>query len=131
MSKLLTAEEYRRLLKNAVHGATTKYRNKRVTVGDTTYDSKAEARHCENLKLRQKAGDIFDLQLQRRFKLEVKGQLICTYIADATYLDKGGKLHVEDVKGGKGGKDRGTRTPEYRIKCKLMKAIYGIDVEEV
>ena len=127
----ISGDEYREMLAKLTKPAVSKFRNKRVTVGDTTYDSMAEMRHCEGLKLRLKSKDIFDLQLQRRFKLEVKGQLICTYIADATFLDAKGLLHVQDVKGGKGGKDRGTRTPEYRIKVKLMKAIYGIDVEEV
>jgi hypothetical protein len=131
MSKLIGAAEYRELLRRAVHGNPSKYRSKKTTVGDTTYHSKREAEYCEGLKLRQKAGDIFDLQLQRRFKLEIRGQLICTYIADASYLDSKGLLHVVDVKGGKGGKDKGTRTPEYRIKVKMMKAIYGIEVEEV
>lgn len=128
---MMDAAAYRELLVSEAKKRVGKYKNKRTTVGDTTYDSKTEARHCEELKLRQRAGHIFDLQLQRRFKLEVNGILICTYIADATFLDKGGLLHVQDVKGGKGGKDRGTRTPEYRIKKKLMKAIYGIEIEEV
>jgi hypothetical protein len=57
------------------------------------------------------------------YKLEINGILICTYIADLVYWRTGKpKEIVEDVKG--------VRTPEYKIKKKLMKAIYGIDIFE-
>lgn len=126
MSKLIGAAEYKQLIHKAVHGSTNKYRAKRTTVGDTTYASKKEANVCEGLRLRLRAGEISELELQRRFRLEVNGQLICTYVADATYLDKDRRLHVVDVKGG-----NATQTPLYKAKKKLMKAIYGIEIEEV
>ncbi len=56
-----------------------------------------------------------------RFPLRVNSELICTYVADFCYTENG-KYIVEDVKG--------TRTREYVIKAKLMKALFGITVLE-
>lgn len=127
----MKAAEFKEMYERARQKKRSKYGNKRVTVGDTTYDSDKEAKHCEQLKLLQRAGKIHGLELQRRYPLKVNGLLITTYVCDAAFQDEKGRLHVQDVKGGKGGKDKGTRTREYIIKVKLMKAIYGIDVEEV
>jgi Protein of unknown function (DUF1064) len=100
----------------------SKYRNVRTN----GFASKKEAKRYQELKLLEKARKLCDLETQVRYKLEVSGQLICTYIADFVYLhldDKGGWLMtVEDVKG--------VRTPVYKLKAKLMKAIYGITILE-
>ena len=101
-----------------------KYRNKPVTVDGHRFASKAEAKRYGELKLLEKAGEITRLTLQARYRLTVNGVKICDYIADFAYLS-GPKntLTVEDVKG--------VRTAVYRIKKKLMKAIYGIDIVEI
>lgn len=64
------------------------------------------------------------LELQPKYPLTVNGEKICTYIADFKYWDaqKNAEI-VEDVKG--------VRTPVFRIKSKLVKALYGIDIVEV
>lgn len=98
-----------------------KYGAKRTTVGGRSFHSKGEAARGLSLALAEKAGEITDLQYQVPFDLTVNGVLVCRYIPDFCY-NRDGKHVVEDWKG--------MRTTEYRIKAKLMKAIYGIDILE-
>ena len=97
-----------------------KFRNKPTEVDGIRFASKKEAnRYCE-LKLLEKAGKIWSLELQPRFQLIHAGELICTYVADFRY-NPGGV--VEDVKG--------VRTAAYQIKKKLMRILKGIEIQEV
>ena len=101
----------------------TKYGNTRVTEDGFTFDSKAEFRRYRELRLLEKTGEIYNLQVHVPFPLVVNDILICNYEADATYQRQGGALVVEDVKG--------HITREYRLKKKLMLACHGIKIEEV
>jgi hypothetical protein len=101
----------------------SKYNATRTTVDGITFASKREAKRYSELKLLEMAGEIKELVLQPRYPLKVNEQLITTYVADFRYDDcKSKRSIVEDTKG--------FRTPEYRIKKKLMLAIYGIEVFE-
>lgn len=106
-------------------GAMRKWKNQPTEVDGIRFDSKAEARRWGELCALQQAGKIYRLQRQVRFKLVVNGELIATYVADHTYYDEQERYVVEDVKG-----SRSTITPEYRLKKKLMAAIYKINVQE-
>jgi hypothetical protein len=99
-----------------------KYRNKKVQTEDGTFDSKREYARWLVLKQSQAQGLISELQRQVTFKLAVNGQLICRYRTDFTYRNAEGTVVVEDAKGFK--------TPEYKLKKKLMKAIHGIEITE-
>lgn len=102
----------------------SKYGNKRVVIDGIEFDSIAEGKHYSDLKLLERAGEIADVELQRPFALTIGGYLICTYRCDFSYTTtRDGKFHVVDVKG--------VKTDAFKIKRKLMKAILGIDVEEV
>lgn len=100
-----------------------KYRNVKTVVDGVTFDSKAEAkRYCE-LRLLERAGQISQLARQTPFALFHNGVLITTYRADFTYLDhKTNAQAIEDVKG--------VKTPDYRIKAKMM-AAQGTPITEV
>ena len=107
-----------------------KYGNRKTVVDGITFDSKREATRYAELKLLQRAGEIFDLQRQVPFTLIPKqtrdGKVIerpCVYKADFVYKEKDGTEVVEDVKG--------VCTKEYRIKKKLMLWQFGIVVREV
>ena len=109
-----------------------KFHARKTEIGGIVFDSAAEARRWQELTLMQKTGDITDLQRQVVYKLVVNGQLICKYIADFQYkmvyevdgIKRPGKAwFVEDVKG--------VRTPVYRLKKKLLAALYGIEIIEV
>jgi hypothetical protein len=100
-----------------------KYGNRRTTVGSLSFMSQKEANRYCDLDLLQRAGEIKELALQPRFKLTVNGKHVTTYVGDFQYLDKRGRLIVEDVKGFK--------TDVYKLKAALFEAIHGFPVTEV
>jgi hypothetical protein len=105
--------------------AKQKYNNKKVVIDGIEFDSKKEGNRYMELKGRQMAGEITDLRFQREYELVVNGEHICTYVADFEYKENGSVV-VEDVK------SKITRKlPVYRIKNKLMEAIYNIKIKEV
>ena len=104
----------------------SKYNARKVTIDGHVFDSAKEARRYQELKLLEAAGEIRNIELQRKFTLipaqyEIAGytktgKLIkkcvereCTYLADFCYLDKFNIFHVEDVK------SPATKTPQYII----------------
>ena len=98
----------------------SKYKNVRTN----GFDSKKEFQRFQELVMLEKSGksgEINGLETQVGFPLRVNDVLIGNYIADFVYYENGEKV-VEDCKG--------VKTPIYRIKCKLMKAIYGIEIKE-
>ena len=94
------------------------------------YDSRKEHRRANELKLMQRAGLISGLREQVKFVLiptqrDAAGKLLekeCSYRADFVY-SRDGMTVVEDTKG--------VRTPEYRIKRKLMLRVHGISIVEI
>ena len=101
-----------------------KYRNIKTEVDGFIFDSKKEASRYKHLKRLRDANEIFDLQLQPRYDFALNGHKICFYKADFRYVDlRTGETIVEDVKG--------VLTPMYRLKKKLMKAFYDIEVVEI
>lgn len=110
---------------------TNKYRAKKVMLDGIVFDSRKEAQRYIVLNSFQKEGLIRNLELQKKFVLIDKqvgpnGKVLereCSYRADFCYTDKDGNFVVEDTKG--------VRTPEYRIKRKLMLERYGIVIKEV
>ena len=107
-------------------GKPAKYRARPVTIGGERYDSQAEARRHAELRLLRHAGAIRDLERQVHYPIRVNGEHLCTYVADFRYVDAGtGRVVVEDVKA------RPTRTRDYLLKRKLMRAVHGIDIQEI
>ena len=100
----------------------SKYRAVRTTVNGLEFASQKEARRYQALLLLERAGQIRDLELQPRFPCRVNDLLVCTYVADFRYSENGAWI-VEDVKG--------MKTDVYRIKAKLVKALYGITIREI
>ena len=131
-----------------------KLNNQGVVIDGIKFQSKKEGnRYCE-LKLLQRAGEISDLELQKKYELvpaqyetvetgeyykvgEKKGQpktkQVCVeqalcYVADFVYKENGQTV-VEDVKGFR---DPGSSTYAYFvIKRKLMLYFHGIKIKEV
>lgn len=115
----MTAAEFRQQTKPNKYGA------KKTVVDGITFDSRAEARYYVQLKLREQAGEVGGVELQRPFAvLGPKGELITTYKADFAFWDfTEDRFRVIDVKG--------VETPVFRLKRKMVKAFLGIDVEVV
>ncbi len=129
-------------------GRQRKYNNIKIILDGKTFDSKKEAARYVELRTLEKAGEITDLQTQVKFvlipaqyepyeRVGKQGQrlkdgfkrieLECSYIADFTYKDKEGKVHVEDVKG----YTKGQAYSLFAIKRKLMLHVHGIKIEEI
>lgn len=108
-----------------------KYHNKKTTIDGILFDSYKEGNYYTKLKLMQKAGLIWNLELQKKYILQASftfnGKKIreISYYADFVYEDKDG-LHVIDVKGG-----NVTKTDVYKLKKKLFIKKYGVEIEEV
>lgn len=105
----------------------SKYSAKKTVVDGIEFDSAKEAKRFTKLRDMEKAGKIQGLRLQVPFELvpsfecdDVKYRGM-KYIADFVYY-RDGKVVVEDCKGFK--------TPEYKMKKKLMAYINHINIEE-
>ena len=103
----------------------SKYRAIPTVIDGIRFDSKKEAKRYQDLKLLERAGKIRNLVVDKKclkYSLDANGVHICNYVADFGYVEDG-KLVIEDAKGFK--------TPVYKLKKKLMKAIHGIEIQEV
>lgn len=105
-----------------------KYKNRKLTIDGEVFDSQKEARRYRELAALQRAGQISDLKRQVRYELiptqRIGSKVVeksCVYIADFVYTENGETV-VEDTKGFK--------TPEYRIKKKLLLYVHGIQIRE-
>lgn len=103
-----------------------KYNNHPQTVDGIRFDSRKEAERYGQLVLMVRAGEIRDLEVHPRFPLVVHDQDCGAYVADFAYLTQHGERIVEDVK------SAATRAlPTYRLKRRLLWALYGLTVLEV
>jgi hypothetical protein len=89
------------------------------------FDSRKEAARWGELCLLRDAGVISGLRRQVRIPIRVKGVTVCRYVADAVYIE-GGRRVVEDVKS-----PATRRLAVYRLKRRLLAAVYGIQIREV
>lgn len=120
-----------------------KYGNRKVIVDGIRFDSRKEARYYIFLKESEKNGEISNLRLQVPYEivpaiyeeqvvhLKTRDKVVekCVqkavhYVADFVYYDAStGREEVVDAKG--------YRTPEYKLKKKMMRAFKGIEITEV
>lgn len=98
-----------------------KYRNEKSEVDGIVFASKREAARYQELRILEREGLIGGLTLQPKYPLTVNGEKVGTYIGDFAYIENQ-EVVVEDAKG--------MKTAVYRLKRKLMKAIYGIEIRE-
>lgn len=97
----------------------SKYGNKRTTVDGVTFASAKEARRYTVLKVLKKTGKVkeFKMQVPYKFASGIK------YVLDFEVLWDDNKKSYEDVKG--------ILTPVYKLKKKLMKHEFGINITEI
>lgn len=105
-----------------------KYGNKKTQYKGISFDSKKECEYFIYLESLEAQGEISELQRQVRFELQPafkhNGKTIrsINYVADFTFKDKDGQLHIVDTKG--------IKTEAYKLKKKMMQ-FKGYDIEEV
>lgn len=92
-----------------------KYNAKPITIDGVWYASTAECKRYHELMLLERAGKISALKRQATIPLIVEGKKICSYIADAIYIEDS-KIVVEDVKG--------METQTFKLKWALAKALF-------
>jgi hypothetical protein len=109
----------------------SKYRNRKCEHEGMTFDSKRELKRWLELRLRERAGEIRDLQRQVPFVLADRVDLgekrikpALRYYADFVYVETAtGDKVVEDAKG--------KVVPEYRTKKHLMASVHKLIIREV
>ena len=99
-----------------------KYRNKITVIDGIKFHSLKEAKRYRDLKLLEKAKSISCLTLQPRYDMMINNIFCGFYKADFSYIENG-VMVIEDVKG--------MRTPVYRIKKKIIEALYTITINEI
>ena len=105
----------------------SKYNARKTVIDGIQFDSAKEAKRYTRLRALEDEGKIQHLRLQVPFELvpsfECDGVKYrgMKYVADFVYV-RDGKVVVEDCKGFK--------TPEYKMKKKLMAYINHINIEE-
>ena len=118
------------MLKKTIHyprqyGKYNKYNAKKTEFMGYKFDSKWEAESYGQLASMQMAGVVEDLERQVKFDIIVNDHKICKYIADFVYIltHENGKKEkiIEDAKG--------VQTTDFKIKKKLMKAVFDIEIK--
>lgn len=119
-----------------------KYNNNRVVYDGHVFDSEKERDRYIVLRQKQRKGEIFSLQLQKKFLLtdaifvDEKGRIVDRYTKGRKlyakkseykcgffYYTKNGDPVIEDVKGYK--------TDLYSLKKKVLAQFYGLIVKEI
>jgi hypothetical protein len=120
MTVNLTRQQARALLTKPKR---TKYNATKTMVDGLLFDSKREAAYYSELKIREKAGEVTGVEMQRPFALlGTNGTLMATFRADFCFWDNtADRFRCIDVKG--------FDTPVGKLKRKMMKGLLGIDVE--
>lgn len=103
-----------------------KYHNHPTIYNDRRFDSKKEAEHAQLLDLMRRASDpenrVTSVLYQYRMPIVVNGVKIADYICDFYVSFADGRKELHEVKGFK--------TDVYKIKKKLVEAIYNDKIIE-
>lgn len=101
-----------------------KYGAVKTVVDGITFDSKAEARRYQELKLLKQVGAIGDINVHPHFPIWLDHMKICDVVLDFNYFSYDRKRIIyEDVKG----QDNALS----RLKRKLVEAFYTIKVDVI
>lgn len=93
-----------------------KYKAKKVNIDGITFDSKLEGARYNHLKELESMGLISEIEIHPPFPCVVNDKKVCLYKADFRYKNIEGAMIVEDTKG--------IETPMFRLKKKLVEALY-------
>ena len=118
------------MIKKSIHyptryGKYNKYNAKKTEFMGFKFDSKWEAERYGQLASMSLAGVIKDLERQVKYEIVVNDYKICRYVTDFVYtlVHENGTEEkiVEDAKG--------VQTTDFKLKMKLMKAVFNIDIK--
>jgi hypothetical protein len=115
-----------------------KYKAKRITSNVGVFDSMAEYRYYIKLSTLlnavQESERIISIERQVVFHIVVNGEKITKYIADFVIKFADGRTEIHDVKNPYLVTGSGKSTPAaqiFKIKCKLIKAIYNVEIKTI
>lgn len=80
------------------------------------HDSRDEARYCNVLQLRLKAGDIQSFTGQKKVDVYINGKQVFYMRVDFEVITNEGKRELHEYKG--------AESPEWKIKSKILRAVY-------
>lgn len=103
----------------------SKYRNTKCKALGEKFDSVGERDRWYYLLEAEKQGKIRNLKRQVKFEMVVEGNHICDMIPDYGYEIKNGTEWIQVISDFKGGYKI---PPDWNIKQKLLKALYGHDI---
>ena len=131
----LGASAQQQILQQMSAKPSKKFHNNPTTSHDIHFDSKKEANRYEELMTLLRMGKIRKLRLQPQYTLQEsymtpEGERVraIRYVADFSYEKPVGDTWttvVEDVK------SKATKTPQYKLKKKLMQERYNISITEI
>jgi len=108
-----------------------KFKAKKTIIGDLKFDSRKEADYYCLLEFQKKAKNeadrVVEIELQPRFDMIVNGIDCGFYKADFKVKYANGKTKIIDVKGLK----QGSAYQLFRLKKKIIEAIYKIEIIEI
>lgn len=98
MGLRLTSAQFAEMLDKSKPG---KYGNKRTPDpdGGKDFDSAAEFKYAQMLKIEQRAGRVVSWERQVRLPIAPEGLTLCTYVADFVVLLPDGRRRVVECKG--------------------------------
>lgn len=108
-----------------------KFNARKITCSDGTFDSVKEYKFYLQLKAQMKSADpdfrVMSIERQVRYDIAVAGQKIGFYKLDYLVTYANGNKRYFDVKGCR----TGCAYQLFKLKKKIVQAIYEIEIEEV
>lgn len=108
-----------------------KFHAQKIEIGGEVFDSKKEYRYFSELEMLKKAKDeksrVVSIERQVRYDIIVNEKKIGFYKLDFKVKYADGHYRFIDIKGLK----KGSAYQIFRLKKKLVEAIYGIKIEEI
>lgn len=107
-----------------------KYHNRKIVIDGMTFDSLKEGSHYQELRLRERSGEITGLYRQVKIEIVPKTDKFRAsyYVCDFVYKDlRTGKTVYEDVKGER----EGAAYQMFKLKQKLVYWRHGIEIKEI
>lgn len=108
-----------------------KFHAKKTTIDDIIFDSRKEAEYYFGLKnkkfLSNPTERVTNFERQVKIPIDIEGIHICNYFLDFKVEYADGRIEHIDIKGLK----TGASYQIFRLKKKLVEAIYGIKIIEI
>ena len=123
----MTKQQFNDLLDGKKGAQKNKFGAKKTEYNGRIFDSSKEAKRAWEIDCMIRAGEILKVEYQPKYEIVVNGKKIGNYFADflVTYPD--GHTEVEDVKGLR----KGSAYAVFRLKKKLVEALYGVKIIEI